>query len=148
MLKVLSTKLTVDEWDRFTIIAKQKGKTKSELLRKLALDCKNDVARVDGTESVGNPHPAVPSKKDLVKEDQHVALIPSSTESLPVNRDASEGKPESSPKFSIAKVLLVVASIFLLWSKSQPSKTTDDQPVFDSPSPNFDVYGKCIYPIG
>lgn len=146
MLKVLSTKLTVDELARFTTMAEQQGETKSGFLRRLALDCKNDVARVDGAESVGNHHPAAPSKKDPVKEDQHVALIPSSTESLPVNLGASEGRPETSPKFSIGLGLLFVALPVLLWLQSQPSKTTEDQPVFDSSTPYLDAYGKYADP--
>jgi len=148
MKDVLSTKVTAEERGRFTARAKQQGETTSGLLRKLALNHINGVAKVTGVASVGNSHPAAPSKKDLVKEAKHVDSLPSSTKSLPINQGASEGRPETRSKFSIAKVLLVAASIFLLWSKSQPSKTTDDQPVFDSSSPYFDAYGKCIYPTG
>jgi len=146
MAEVLSTKLTVDERGRFTAGAKQQGETTSGLLRQLALNHINGVAKVDGTKSVGKPHPAAPSKKDPVKEDEHVDSLPLPTESLPVNQGASEGKSESSPKFSIGKGLLVAASIFLLWLKPQPSKTTDDQPVFDSSSPYLDAYGTYAYP--
>ena len=151
MKDVLSTKVTADEAARFAAMAKRQGKTKSELLRKLALDCKNDVARVDGAESVGNHHPAAPSKKDLVNEAKHVDLLPSSTESLPVNQGASKGRPETSPKSSMGKGLLLlasIASIFLLWPKPRPESNTDDQPVFDSSSPYLDAYGKYADPTG
>ena len=145
-LKAVTTKLTVDERDRFTARAKQQRETTSGLLRQLALNHINGVAKVDGAESVGNHHPAAPSKKDPVKEVKHVDSLPSSTEILPVNHGKSEGKPESSPKFSIGKVFLVAASIFLLWPKPQPPKTTEDQPVFDSSTPYLDAYGEYNYP--
>ena len=147
MLKVLSTKLKADEVDRFTTRAKQQGETKSGLLRQLALNHINGVGKVDGVESVGNHHPATSSKKDLMK-DNHVDSLPSSTESLPVNQGKSEGRPETSPKSSIGKGLLLLASIFLLWPKPQPSSNTDDQPVFDSSSPYLDAYGTYTYPTG
>jgi len=147
MLKVLSTKLKADELDRFTTMAKQQGKSKAGLLRSIALERINSGEKPDGVESVGNPHPATSSKKDLVNEANHVALLPPSTESLPVNQE-SEGRPETSPKSSIGKGLLLLASIFLLWPKPQPSSNTDDRPVFDSSSPYLDAYGEYTYPTG
>jgi len=146
MLKVLSTKLTVDEVDRFATMAEKRGESKSGLLKRLTVDHMNDVAKVAGVASVGNPHPAAPSKKDLVKGANHVDSLPSSTESLPVNQGASKGRPETSPKSSMGKGLLLLASIFLLWPKPQPSSNTGDQPVFDSSSPYLDAYGEYTSP--
>ncbi len=57
MAEVFTTKLTVDERGRFTAGAKQQGETTSGLLRQLALNHINGVAKVDGTKSVGKPHP-------------------------------------------------------------------------------------------
>ena len=148
MLKVLSTKVTADELGRFTTRAKQQGETKSGLLRQLALDHINDVAKVVGVASVGNHHPTAFSKKDLVNEANHMDLLSPSTESLPVNQEESEGRPETSPKFSIGLGLLLLVPTFLLWLQSQPSRTTDDRPVFDSSSPYLDAYGEYTYPTG
>ena len=76
MLKVLSTKLTEDEWELFTTIAKQRGESKSGLLKRLAVDYMNDIRKVDGVESTGNPHPTIYSKQDLVTEENTVITRP------------------------------------------------------------------------
>ena len=65
MQKVLSTKLKVDELDRFTAMAKQQGESKAGLLKRLVLDYMNSGGKLDRAESIGRPHPAASSKKDL-----------------------------------------------------------------------------------
>ncbi len=149
MLKVLSTKLTADELARFTAMAKQQGESKGGYLRQIVQGHMNGVRKLDGAESVSKPHTAAPSKKDLVKEDEHVGSLPSSTDGLPVYQGESEGKPEGKPESS-PKVLIGLglgfASLFLLWLKRQPESNTDGQPVFDSSSPYLDAYGKFNCP--
>ena len=50
MTKVISTKLKVDELNRFTVIAEQQGKTKAGLLRRLILDCLNNNGQAEGVD--------------------------------------------------------------------------------------------------
>ena len=64
MKKVLSTKLELDELDRFTVKAKQQGESKAGLLRRLALDYTNSGGKVDREESVGRPQPTVAARED------------------------------------------------------------------------------------
>jgi len=92
MKKVLSTKLEVDELDRFTVKAKQQGESKAGLLRRLALDCINSGGKVDREESVGRPQPTVPAREDpqLDKTNQS-AGISRCTNSLSCKSLSNEG---------------------------------------------------------
>ena len=61
MAKVLSTKLKVDEVDRFTTMAVQQGESKAGLLKRLVLDYMNSGGKVDREESVGRPEASTKS---------------------------------------------------------------------------------------
>ena len=61
MKKVLSTKLKVDEIERVTAMAEQRGESKAEFLRNLVLDRINNGGRVDKEESIGRPEASTKS---------------------------------------------------------------------------------------
>ncbi len=63
MLKVLSTKLEVEEIDRFAEMAEQQGKSKSGLLRRLVLDYLDGGSKADRVASTGTSDPANSSNK-------------------------------------------------------------------------------------
>ena len=62
--KVLSTKLKVDELDRFTALANRQGESKAGLLKSLVLDYMNKGGKIGGVESINRSHPAAASKED------------------------------------------------------------------------------------
>ncbi len=64
MSKVLSTKLQVEEIDRFVEMAEQQGESKSGLVRRLVLDYLNGGSKGDGVASTGTSDPANSSNKD------------------------------------------------------------------------------------
>ncbi len=66
MLKVLSTKLKVEEIDRFAEMAEQQGESRSGLLRRLVLDYLDGGSKVDRVASTGTSNPASSSKKGLL----------------------------------------------------------------------------------
>jgi len=66
MSRVLSTKLKVDEMDRFAEMAKQQGKSKSGLLKRLVLDYLNSDSKADRAASTDTSNPASSSKKGLM----------------------------------------------------------------------------------
>ncbi len=68
MLKVLSTKLEVEEMDRFAEMAEQQGESKSRLVRRLVLDYLNGGSKGDGVASTGTSDPANSSKKGLLTQ--------------------------------------------------------------------------------
>ena len=64
MLKVLSTKLTVDEIERFNTAAKQQGLSKAGLLKRLAQEYLDESNKVDRFSGVSEPNQNSSSKKD------------------------------------------------------------------------------------
>ncbi len=66
MPKVLSTKLKSEDTDRFAEMAKEQGESKSELLRRLVLDCLDGGSEGDRIASTGTSDPANSSNKDLL----------------------------------------------------------------------------------
>jgi hypothetical protein len=66
MLKVLSTKLEVEEIDRFAEIAEQQGESKSGLVRRLVLDYLDGGSKADRIASTGTSDPANSSNKGLL----------------------------------------------------------------------------------
>jgi hypothetical protein len=62
--KVLSTKLMVDELDRFTVLVSHQGESKAGLLKSLVRGYMNKGGKVDGVESIGGSHPTAPLKED------------------------------------------------------------------------------------
>ncbi len=78
MLKVLSTKLEVEEMDRFAEMAEQLGESKSGLARRLLLDYVDGGSKADRVASTGPSNPANSSKKGLLLhgEDLHSEYLP------------------------------------------------------------------------
>jgi len=66
MSKVLSTKLKVEDVDRFTEVAEQQGESRSGLLRRLVLDYLDGGSKADRVASTGTSNPASSSKKGLL----------------------------------------------------------------------------------
>ena len=66
MLKVLSTKLAVEEIRRFAEMAKQQGESKSGLVRHLVLDYLDGGSKADRVASTGTSNPANSSNKGLL----------------------------------------------------------------------------------
>ncbi len=66
MLKVLSTKLKVEEIDRFAEMAEQQGESKSGLVRRLVLDYLDGGSKADRVASIGTSNPANSSNKGLL----------------------------------------------------------------------------------
>ena len=66
MLKVLSTKLKLEEVDRFAEMAEQQGESKSRLVRRLVLDYLDDGSKADRLASTGISNPANSSNKGLL----------------------------------------------------------------------------------
>ena len=66
MLKVLSTKLKLEDVDRFAEIAEQQGELRSGLLRRLVLDYLDGGSKADRVASTGTSNPANSSNKDLL----------------------------------------------------------------------------------
>jgi len=63
MLKVLSTKLKVEDVDRFAEMAEQQGESMSELVRRLVLDYLDGGSKADRVASTGTYNPANSSNK-------------------------------------------------------------------------------------
>lgn len=73
MLKVLSTKLELEEMGRFAEMAERQGESKSGLLRRLVLDHLDGGGKTDTPPSTGTSNPPYSLKKDLLThcEDLH-----------------------------------------------------------------------------
>ena len=78
MQKVLSTKLKVEEVDRFAEMAAQQGESMSGMARRLLLDYLDDGSKADRVASTGPSNPANSSKKGLLLhgEDLHSEYLP------------------------------------------------------------------------
>ncbi len=78
MGKVLSTKLTVEELDQFTVMAEQQGETKSGLVRRLVQDCLDGGSKADRVAPTGTSDPANSSNKGWLihDEDLHSEYLP------------------------------------------------------------------------
>ena len=70
MLKVLSTKLKVEEIDRFAEMAEQQGESMSGLLRRLVLDYLDGGSEADRVASTGTSNPASFSNRGLLIHDE------------------------------------------------------------------------------
>ena len=66
MSKVLSTKLKVEEMDRFVEMAEQQGESKSGLARRLVLDYLDGSSKADRVTSTGTSNPANSTNKGLL----------------------------------------------------------------------------------
>ncbi len=172
MQKVLSTKLNVDELDRFTAAAKKLGKSKAGLLRHLVQDYLDRVDKVDlGVPSLGQ-HPATPPEKAISIESTidegglhlvHSSTIeppstadknrpsdqlPSAKDSLTVDHSRSKDKPQASPKPSISQGWLLLLVLLALWLRSRPSTAASGESLSTTPLPQADAYGLYAYRVG
>lgn len=93
MLKVLSTKLKVEEIKHFAEIAEQQSESKSGLLRRLVLEYLNNYSEADRVASTGTSSPANSSEKGLLTEKTNGddGLVLSQNPS-PVKLTLSEGR--------------------------------------------------------
>ncbi len=76
MPKVLSTKLKLEDIDRFAEIAKQQGESKSGLLRRLVLDCLDGGSKGDRAVSTDTSDPANSSNKGLLIQGEGLEYLP------------------------------------------------------------------------
>ena len=93
MLKVLSTKLKVEEIKRFAEMAERQSESKSALLRRLVLEYLNNYREADRVASTGTSSPANSSEKGLLTEKTNGddGLVLSQNRS-PVKLSLSEGR--------------------------------------------------------
>lgn len=172
MQKVLSTKLNVDELDRFTAAAKEQGKSKAGLLRHLVHDYLDRVDEVDLIVSSLGQHPATPPEKAISMEStidesglslghrstirspgtadiNHPSeLLPSAKDSSTVYHGSFQDKPQASPKPSVSKGWLLLLVLLALWLRSQPSTAASRESVSTTPLPQADAYGLYAYRVG
>jgi len=154
MRKVLSTKLKLDEVERFAAMAEQQGESKSGLLKRLVLDYLNTGGKVNVTTSAGRLNPIISSKNGLVVKttstDDGLSLKqgPSSKRSPQVYYVDSEGRPEASTKSSTGKRWLLLLILLALWLKSQPSITVDRKSTFTTQPPQVDEHGLYTFRVG
>ncbi len=76
MSKVLSTKLTVDEIERFNTVAKQQGLSKAGLLKRLAQEYLDESNKVDRFSGVSEPNHNSSSKKGQLLEQYDSRNLP------------------------------------------------------------------------
>ena len=152
--KVLSTKLKLDEVDRFAVMAEQQGESKCGLLKRLVLDYLNTGGKANTTTSTERLNPITSSKNSLPLEitntDDGLPLkqSPSSKRSLPVYHVDSKGRPEASTKSSTGKGWLLLLILLALWPKSQPSITVDRKSTFTTQPPQVDEHGLYTFRVG
>ncbi len=172
MPKVLSTKLNVDELDRFTAAAKKQGKSKAGLLRHLVQDYLDRVDEVNLIVSYLGQHPTTPPEKAISIEstidegglllghsstirspgtadiDHPSKLLPSAKDSLTIDHSRSKDKPQASPKPSISQGWLLLLGLLALWLRSQPSTAACGESVSTTPLPQPNADGLYAYRVG
>ena len=153
MAKVLSTKLKVDELDRFTAMAEQQGRTKAGLLKHLVQDYLSS-GEADRTASIGGPLLTTSSEKRPPLEKTNVvsglslSQNPTSKDSLLVYRTDAKRRPETSPKSSISRWWLLLPLLLALSVKSQPSIAVDRSSALTTQPPQVDAYGLYAHKVG
>ncbi len=90
MSKVLSTKLTVDEIERFNTAAKQQGISKAGLLKRLAQEYLDDSNKVDRFSGVSEPNQNSSSKKGQLPEQYDSRNLPLEKPETPQNEELGE----------------------------------------------------------
>lgn len=130
MQRVLSTKLRVDQVDRFEQVAEAQGETKASLLKRMVLEYLQGAGKVDEPIPTSRPHQATVLAKGLHSEypphdpyqkqtemltstpgvdsclpssarvDYHLNSAPLRTSGQPAYHNAESGKPITSPKQS------------------------------------------------
>jgi len=90
MSKVLSTKLTVDEIERFNTAAKQQGLSKAGLLKRLAQEYLDESNKVDRSSGVSEPNQNSSSKKGQLPEGYDSRNLPLEKPKNPQNEELGE----------------------------------------------------------
>ena len=90
MSKVLSTKLTVDEIERFNTAAKQQGLSKAGLLKRLAQEYLDESNKVDRFSGVSEPNQNSSSKKGQLPEQYDSRNLPLEKPETPQNEELGE----------------------------------------------------------
>ncbi len=109
MSKVLSTKLTVDEIERFNTAAKQQGISKAGLLKRLAQEYLNESNKVDRFSGVSEPNQNSSSKKDHRPEQYDSRNLPLEKPETPQNEELGESL---TPENLHSKTLHVVQGVY------------------------------------
>lgn len=172
MQKVLSTKLDVGELDRFIVVAREQGKSKSGLLRCLVRDYLDSVDQVVLRVPSLGQHSTTPPEKTIsiesTKDESGLLLghrstirspgtvdinhpselLPSAKDSLTVDHSRSKDKPQTSPKPLISQGWLLLLVLVALWRRSQPSTAASGESVSATPLPQADAYGLYPYRVG
>ena len=125
MLKVLSTKLTVDEIERFNTAAKQQGLSKAGLLKRLAQEYLDESNKVDRFSGVSEPNQNSSSKKGQLPEQYDSRNLPLEKLKTPQNEELGESLNLEDLH---SKTLHVVQSVY----QNRPPVCTSDQ-VVNSP---------------
>ena len=154
MSRVLSTKLQVEEIDRFTALAERQGESKCGLLRHVVQDYLENSGEADRTASIGGPLLTISSEKRPPLEKTNVvnglplSQNPTSKDSLLVYRTDAKGRPETSPKSSISRWWLLLPLLLALSVKSQPSIAVDCSSALTTQPPQVDAYGLYSHKVG
>ena len=154
MQKVLSTKLKLDDVERFAAMAERQGKSKSGLLKCLVLDYLNTGSSTNTTTSterinpVTSPENGLPLEITTTNDGLPLKQSPSSKRSLPVYHVESKGRPEASTRSSTGKGWLLLSILLALWLKSQPSITVDRKSAFTTQPPQVDEHGLYTFRVG
>ena len=155
MLKVLSTKLTVDDVDRFTAMAEQQGKTKSKLLRCVVQDYLSSssgevvkTASIDGSLQTTSSEKRGPLEKTNDVDSPTLNQNPTSKDIQPFYRIDTKGRPETPPKSSISIWWLLVPFLLALPLKSKPSIAVDRSSTLTTQSPQVDEHGLYTFRVG
>ncbi len=155
MLKVLSTKLMVDDVDRFTAMAEQQGKTKSKLLGCVVQDYLNSnsgevvkTASIDGSLQTTSSEKRGPLENINDVDSPILNQNPTSKDIQPFYRVDTKGRPETPPKSSISIWWLLVPFLVALSRKSKPSIAVDRSSALPTQSPQVDEHGLYTFRVG
>ena len=154
MRKVLSTKLKLDELERFSVMAEQQGESKSGLLKRLVLNYLNTGGKANTTTPTERVNPPTSPKNDLplkiTNTDDSLPLrqSPSSNWGLPVYHVDSKDTPKASTRSSTDKGWLLLLFLLALWLKYRPSITVDREPTFTTQPPQVDEHGLYTFRVG
>ena len=150
MLKVLSTKLKLEDVERFAEMAEQQGESRSELLRRLVLDYLDGSSKADRVASTGTSNPTSSSKKGLLLHGEGLPIHedvdrPLNPPLLPIGRqpvyhNAEPGRPATSPKQSSGIGWLILGGLLVGGLLLEPTTAVDRAAVPVRRKPLLGVY--------